>query len=307
MNFSSMEYFAVLAQELSFTRAAERLHITQQSLSSHIAGMEKELGCQLIVRHVPLELTYAGQTLLRYAAQFVKTHTDMRREFCDISQNQRGLLRVGAGSARGRAVLPAAIAAFGTVCPNIAVQLTEASNDVLRQKLLDRELVLAVADFPEAAPGIRTREFYREEIVLLIAKKLFAAVCGAEAAEVRRRFRAGDLSALGAFPFVLGGPDDVDGHVAAEFLRRAGVERPLVRAASHSVGMLAELCAHGVGACFCPNELAESILGETRLRSLLRFRLGEGAGYVVRFGYHEQAYQWSVIETFMNCAAAARG
>lgn len=70
MNFSSMEYFAVLAQELSFTRAAERLHFTQQSLSSHIAGMEKELGCQLVVRHVPLELTYAGQTLLRYATDF---------------------------------------------------------------------------------------------------------------------------------------------------------------------------------------------------------------------------------------------
>lgn len=44
MNFSSMEYFTVLAQERNFTRAAERLHITQQSLSSHIAGMEKELG-----------------------------------------------------------------------------------------------------------------------------------------------------------------------------------------------------------------------------------------------------------------------
>ena len=42
MNFSSMEYFSVLAQERNFTRAAERLHITQQSLSSHIAGMEKE-------------------------------------------------------------------------------------------------------------------------------------------------------------------------------------------------------------------------------------------------------------------------
>ncbi len=50
MNFSSMDYFTVLAQERNFTRAAERLHITQQSLSSHIAGMEKELGSQLLLR-----------------------------------------------------------------------------------------------------------------------------------------------------------------------------------------------------------------------------------------------------------------
>ena len=299
MNFSSMEYFTVLAQELSFTRAAERLHITQQSLSSHIAGMEKELGCQLVVRHVPLELTYAGQTLLRYATDFLKTHTDLQREFCDISQNQRGLLRVGAGSARGRAILPAAIAAFGAVCPNISVELLEASNDVLRQKLL--------ADFPETAPDIRTREFYREEIVLLIGKKLFASVCGADAADVRRRFRSGDFGALKNFPFVLGGPEDVDGRIATDFLRRAGVERPIIKARSHSVGMLAELCAHGIGACFCPKELAGSILGEERLKELLRFRLGEQTSYFVRFGYHEQSYQWSVIETFMRCAISARG
>ena len=44
MNFASMEYFEVLARERSFTRAAEHLHITQQSLSSHIAKLEKELG-----------------------------------------------------------------------------------------------------------------------------------------------------------------------------------------------------------------------------------------------------------------------
>ncbi len=87
MYFSSMEYSAVLA--CSFTRAAERLHITQQSLSSHIAGMEKELGCQLLVRHVPPELPNAVQVMLRYAADFQKAHGSMQREFCDISQNKK--------------------------------------------------------------------------------------------------------------------------------------------------------------------------------------------------------------------------
>ena len=67
MNLHSLDYFLVLAREKNFTRAAEALHITQQSLSSHIAGLEKELGCTLLVRRTPLELTYAGRTFLRYA------------------------------------------------------------------------------------------------------------------------------------------------------------------------------------------------------------------------------------------------
>lgn len=47
MNLQTMEYFSVLARERSFTRAAEALHITQQSLSGHIAAVEQELGAQL--------------------------------------------------------------------------------------------------------------------------------------------------------------------------------------------------------------------------------------------------------------------
>ena len=68
MNFSSMDYFVMVARERSFSRAAERLHITQQTLSAHIAGLEKELSTKLLVRSIPLELTYAGEVFLGYAA-----------------------------------------------------------------------------------------------------------------------------------------------------------------------------------------------------------------------------------------------
>ena len=118
MNFSSMEYFTILARERSFTKAAEQLHITQQSLSSHIAGLEKELGCQLLVRHIPLELTYAGEVFLRYAGSFQDTQTAMLREFGDISQNQKGILRVGAAPTRGRVLLPQAIASLVQTIPS---------------------------------------------------------------------------------------------------------------------------------------------------------------------------------------------
>ena len=56
-----MKYFVVLAEERSFTKAAEKLHVTQQTLSAHVAGLEKESGAKLFIRHVPLELTDAGR------------------------------------------------------------------------------------------------------------------------------------------------------------------------------------------------------------------------------------------------------
>ena len=101
MNFATFEYFEMLARERNFTRAAERLHITQQSLSSAIAKLERELGCQLVVRHVPLELTYAGEVFLGYATSLHEQYTTMQQEFWDISQNEEGALRVGIAFTRG--------------------------------------------------------------------------------------------------------------------------------------------------------------------------------------------------------------
>ena len=304
MNFASMEYFTVLAQERSFTRAAERLHITQQSLSSHVAGMERELGCRLLVRHIPLELTYAGEVLLRYAAEFQEAHGDMRREFCDISQNQRGVLRVGVAAARGRALLPGTIALFQRDFPNITLALTEGSNDALRQKLAEGSVDLAVADFPDALPDVSLRDFYREAVVLLIEPALFAAVYGERAQACRQAFLAGDFSALGDCPLLLGGEEDVDGRAGRAVLRRAGVERPKIRAVSHNVGMLLALCAQGIGACFCPENLARTAPA-ARAEPLLTFRLGADAEYPIRFGWQARSYQWSVISAFMDCAERA--
>ena len=302
MNFSSMEYFVVLAQERSFTRAAQRLHMTQQSLSSHIAGMEKELGCQLLLRRVPLELTYAGEVMLRYATGFQQFHDDMQREFCDISRNQKGVLRVGAASTRGQMILPGTIALFQQSYPHIRVELTEGSNGDLRQKLLNGSVDLAIAAFPETLPGIRLTEFFREENVLVIEKGLFAKCFALSAEEFESRLRAEDYSILDQCPFVLGSSEDLDGRISRDILARAGVDDPVVTAVSHNVGMLLRLGLRGVGACVCPQKIVRNVLTPEQLDSVWLFPLGAWAADRIQFGYPAQSYQWSVIERFIACA-----
>ncbi len=304
MNFSSMEYFTVLAQERSFTRAAQRLHITQQSLSSHIAGMEKELGSQLLMRRVPLELTYAGEVMLRYATRFQKFHTDMQREFCDISQKQKGILRVGTASTRGQMILPKAVALFRESYPNISIELTEGSNGELHQRLLKGTIDLAIAEFPDHLPGISLSDFYTEENVLVIEKGLFAKCFSFSAEECERRVLAGDYSALRQCPFVLGGFDDIDGRIGRDVLKLAGIDDPIVTATSHNVGMLLRLSLCGVGACVCPQMIVRNMLTHQQADSLWIFRLGELSSSCIQFGCQVQSYQWSVIEKFIACAKA---
>lgn len=302
MNFSAMEYFVVLAQERNFTKAAERLYITQQSLSSSIANMEKELGTQLIIRHVPLELTYAGEILLEYATKFSKGYVDLERQFCDISQNHRGRLRIGIAPARARAILPGIVRIFQKQYPNITVAVTESSNISLTQKVAEGDLDLAIADFSKKVPNIALQDFYIEEIILVASRQLLEQVYRGDAGDVQQKFSQGDFRRLGSCPLVFGTYEDIHGTIGTTVLKRNQVEHPLVRIEAHNANLMLEMCLQGIGACFCPSIIVEKTLTEQDRKQLLMFHLGTGSKYSIRFGYKQGSYQWGIIKEFIRCA-----
>ncbi len=170
--------------------------------------------------------------------------------------------------------------------------------------LLKGTIDLAIADFPENLPGISLTDLYREENVLVIEKGLFAKRFTYSAEECKRHLLAGDYSALKECPFVLGGIEDIDGRISRDILRRAGVDKPIVTAASHNVGMLLRLSLYGVGACVCPQKIVQSVLTPQQMESVWLFPLGAETVGCIQFGYQAQSYQWSVIEEFILCAKA---
>lgn len=304
MNFSSMEYFAALARERSFTKAARRLHITQQSLSSHIASLEKELGCQLVVRKTPLELTFAGEAFLRHAQTLLKDLNALQREFCDISDNQRGVLRIGVASTRGRVVMPIIVRSFQNDYPNIRVELVEATNDELQQNLIDGKTDLAIARFPKSIAGVSLHSFYEEEVILLVPRNLMDPSSGNPDAPSPQTIEEQGLKALEGMPFVLGNSEDIAGSIGRSLLREAGI-KPKIVALSENAGTILSLCALGTGACFCPRNLAEATLADDQLARLQAFDLPHGARYRIQFGCKEGSYQWHALDEFMRIAKLA--
>lgn len=95
MNLKSMEYFMIAAEEMSFTRAAERLYISQQALSSHISRLEEEYKVKLFERRPTLRLTLEGEQMLYYGENILDSNKKMLASFSDISVNCRNTLRLG--------------------------------------------------------------------------------------------------------------------------------------------------------------------------------------------------------------------
>ena len=295
MNFSSMDYFITVARERSFSRAAERLHITQQTLSAHIAGLEKELGTKLLVRSIPLELTYAGEVFLGYSVDLQRKLGSMEREFQDLTGNQRGLLRIGVATIRGRIVMPSILTRFRARYPKIAIRLVEDENGKLLEYLENREIDLAVALFPQVVPGVELVDFYQEEVVLLVPQAILDQVAEEKGP-----------SALQGAPFLLEAEEDDVGKIGYSFLSQAGiVSTPAVEA--YSLETLLILCARGLGACFFPENWIQAVLFPEQRAGLRLFRLGEDARYTVRFGYSKQGYPGRVITDFIQLARETGG
>lgn len=93
-------------EEMNFTKAAERLFISQQALSSHIGRLEEEYGVQLFQRRPTLQLTQEGKEMLFYSKQILDDEAKMRTAFSHISAHCRGTLKIGLSRLRSAAFLP---------------------------------------------------------------------------------------------------------------------------------------------------------------------------------------------------------
>ena len=303
MNFLTMDYFMEVVQTKNITNAASHLHITQQTLSAHIASLEKELGCKLFDRHTPLRLTYAGEVFLRYASDFQRQDRALMQEFGDITSNQKGLLRIGISFARSYAFMPPLIKSFQEKHPHIEIQIHEGSNDELSAALIREDMDIVIGHFREKIKGIVCTPFYRERMLLILSEKLMHDIYGDSRTLVSHDLAAGNYSALSSCPFVLGIPEDIGGYAARQFFASHGLS-PEIKAQSENIETLLELCRLGIGACFCPESLYRLSVNEADPDAQwIPFSLPDSMEYPILFGTSEKnRYSWQVIRDFIEIA-----
>ena len=300
MNFQSMEYFIAVAEERSFTHAAERLAVTQQTLSAHIAGVERELGVQLLERRVPLELTYAGEQFLSYARRFRTEQRAMRHEFRDIAGDESGRLRVGITNTRGHIMMPRAIAMFTREHPKIRIQLEEGENAELVEQLIEGTIDLVVATVDKRVPGLVVSDLYREQVELLVSNALLEELFGDMAEAVIERVRTTcSLSAISSCPFLVVGQRDVTGEQARRLFADSEID-PWVRVISKNSETLVSLARRGVGACFVPSELVATTFPDPSAAGMTTVRFGEKMSYTVSVAWRAREHTWSMVEAFAD-------
>lgn len=136
MDLRHLNYFLVLAEELHFGRAAERLHISQPPLSRMIQLIENELGVLLFERTKrSVILTPAGQDFLQDAKQMILQMQTVKKRLAIYGQGETGTLRIGYVGAVMHSTLPSLLTGFAKSLPHINLQFEELPNHKLVHEL----------------------------------------------------------------------------------------------------------------------------------------------------------------------------
>lgn len=144
MELRHLRYFAVLADELHFGRAAERLAITQPPLSVAIRQLEESVGARLFERNSKeVRLTPAGQALRGAARRLLRQAEEAALEARDVASGSAGRLRIGFVGAMLYRGLPQALRAFQAAHPAVRIGLAELNSAELVTELLHDRLDLA--------------------------------------------------------------------------------------------------------------------------------------------------------------------
>jgi DNA-binding transcriptional LysR family regulator len=170
MELRHLEYFVAVAEELSFTRAARRLHVVQSGVSSAIQSLERELRAALFDRdRHKVALTDAGEALLPEARATLAAAQAAVDAVGEARGGLRGTVTVGTMLSTGALDLPELLGRFHATHPAVMVRLrlAAAGSAGLAREVISGSLDLAIASLPGHPPGgLTVRPVSAENLVL---------------------------------------------------------------------------------------------------------------------------------------------
>lgn len=169
MELRQLEYFMVVCQELHFTRAAEKLNISQPTLSEQIKRLEEEVGIPLFDRiGKKITLTEAGKILLNHSQSVFFEIEQAGAALNDLNELQRGKLTIGSLLTCVNYLLPPAIIHFRQLYPNVKLTVHGLKSTDIKKGLLENELDLGITFLPVEEKEFDSTPLFTEELSLAV-------------------------------------------------------------------------------------------------------------------------------------------
>lgn len=274
--YSAMDYIYEIYREKSFTKAAQKLFVSQPALSASVKKVEDELGAELFDRHTsPISLTEAGKIYIEAAEQIYAAKAALKERIDDINGLRTGEVTAGGTNFVSSCVIPEIVKNYSAKFPGIALNLVESNSEELKRLALSGGVDAVIDyDFDDMLFDITP---LREEIIYLSAAKdspqakkfgKFALTYGDIKQKRETRVPAIEASMLaGESVLLLKKGNDM--HDKAAKIFHESVVRPHVVLMLDQLMTSYTLSCKGLGMAFVPDTLIEA----APLKNAVYFRI----------------------------------
>ena len=167
-----LKVFRTVAEESSFRRAADRLHLSQPAVSQQIHALEEELNTTLFDRGKGrIRLTDPGVVLLRYARKGARLADEARAALDSLRGETTGHLRIGASMTVTQYILPRMLGAFLEQHPRIEAAVTSGNTEQIVAALAHRKIDLGLIEGPVSSRDVFRQRFFEDRLVLIVGRR----------------------------------------------------------------------------------------------------------------------------------------
>lgn len=163
-------YITTIAEYLSISKAADKLYISQPSLSHYLSTVEDRIGVQLFIRSTKgLKLTFAGEEYCRMAHEILKIYSDFENGLTELNKLKKGRIRIGITNYLGVLQLVDILPNFHRMYPHIELEIHEYNSATLETLLADNKIDFALMHTTnkKANPNIEITHLSKEPFVVV--------------------------------------------------------------------------------------------------------------------------------------------
>ncbi len=164
-----LKVFRSVAKNLSFTKAAAELFITQPAITKHIQTLEREYEVRLFNRNGnKVYLTPAGKAMLEYSDKVFNLHSKLEDRLNEYKDSSSGILRLGASTTISQYVIPPILAGFHERYPDVQLTLITGNSEQVAEALIKGDIDLGMVEGKIKSREIKYDRFLKDELVATV-------------------------------------------------------------------------------------------------------------------------------------------
>lgn len=165
-----LQVFHAVARNLSFTRAADELFMTQPAVTFQVRQLEEQYNARLFERgHARIALTPAGELVFEYAEKILALSAELETRLSEMTDEMRGPLPIGASATIAEFMLPRVLGEFSALYPRVRPRLIVANSESIENRIAEHSLDLGLIETAARNPGLESQVCCEDELVAICA------------------------------------------------------------------------------------------------------------------------------------------